>query len=172
MEQKPKIPGIVEAIVNTVMGVQTDDSKNSSPVTALKATAVDGSAIALYLGGTILQIGMMILALWGLQGLAPSMPAQGVIYPALGFFALVSVRSRLFSPLDNTRSRATDNTVERPRWAPPPLTFPLVWITIGMLRIISSFWVWRAEGEKMGITSQMACDHITLPSATRIWLSP
>lgn len=147
MAQKPKFLEVLEAIVNTIMGVQTDDNEAGLRVSHTEAAAVDWRAIGLYLGGTLLQILVMILALWGLQKATLTIPAQWAMCPALGFFTLVSVRSRLFSPLDNSRNRKTYNAVEQPNWAPPPLAFPLAWMTIGVLRVISSYWVWQAVGQ-------------------------
>nr|CAD28152.1 TspO-like protein [Microchaete diplosiphon] len=62
---------------------------------------------------------------------------------AVLFFALLSIRSRIFSLLDNTRSRKTYDQVIRPRWAPPPLVFPIVWMIIAVLRVISSVLIWQ-----------------------------
>ncbi|WP_225880383.1 TspO/MBR family protein [Anabaenopsis elenkinii] len=59
------------------------------------------------------------------------------------FFAVLSIRSRIFSLLDNTRSRTTYDQVIRPRWSPPPLAFPIVWMIIAVLRVISSVLVWQ-----------------------------
>ncbi len=57
-------------------------------------------------------------------------------------FHYFSIRSRLFSPLDNTRSRSLYDHIQCPAWAPPPLAFPLVWMTIAVLRVISSYLIW------------------------------
>ena len=146
MAQKSQVLEVLEAIVNTIMGVKTDDNAARLQASSPDA-AVDWRAVGLYVGGTLLQILVMILGLWGLQKVTLAIPAQWAMYPALGFFTLVSVRSRLFSPLDNTRSRATYNTFVRPNWAPPPLAFPFVWMTISVLRVISSYWIWQAVGQ-------------------------
>ena len=145
--QQSKVLDILESIINTIMRVRTDDNTAGLRTADTDAAEVDWRAISLYLGGTLLQILVMILALWGLQEVAPAIPEQWAIYPALGFFTLVSVRSRLFSPLNNSRTRKTYDSVQRPGWAPPPLAFPLVWMTIGVLRVIASYWVWQAVGQ-------------------------
>lgn len=65
------------------------------------------------------------------------------------FFALLSIRSRIFSLLDNTRSRQTYDQVIRPRWSPPPLVFPIVWMIIAVLRVISSVLIWQEMNHKL-----------------------
>ena len=142
MSQKNKPVEIAESLVNTVMGVKPPDSKAAPRLSAHES--VDWKAIAVYLGGTIAQIAVMIVALWGLQQFIPMLVDSWRLYPTLAFFALVSVRSRLFSPLDNTRSSRTYDSIQRPGWAPPPLAFPIVWMSIAVLRVISSYWVWQA----------------------------
>ena len=115
---------------------------------ALKSSAaVDWRAIALYVGGTVLQITVMILVLWGLNYTTQFMPESWMIYPAIGFFYVGKCAIASISPLDNTRSRKTYNAVEQPSWAPPPLTFPIIWMMIGVLRVLSSYWVWQAVGQ-------------------------
>ena len=89
----------------------------------------------------------MILALWGVQSLTQGLSGAVNVGVAISFFALVSVRSRLFSPLNNARTRTTYSTVNRPGWAPPPLAFPIIWLSIGVLRVISSYLVWQALGQ-------------------------
>jgi len=65
------------------------------------------------------------------------------------FFAL-SVRSRIFSPLDNSRPKASsdDPNFQRltPSWMPPPLAFSIVWTTIALLRTLASVLVVNAKG--------------------------
>ena len=136
----------LESVVNTVMGVKKDEDsvRSSNPIAS---TEPDWSSIGKYIGGTVVQITVMIGALWGLQNLAGIVPENLSLYVAIAFFALVSIRSRLFSPLDNTRSSRTYDSIQRPGWAPPPIAFPIVWMSIAVLRVISSCWVWQATGE-------------------------
>ncbi|MEL6331613.1 MAG: tryptophan-rich sensory protein, partial [Cyanobacteria bacterium J06626_26] len=136
--------GKVEPIVNTIMGVKTEDVQQRR---AAAETSVDWAAIGIYTGGTLAQMGLMILALWGVQSLTQGFSGVVNVGVAIAFFALVSVRSRLFSPLNNARTRTTYSTVNRPGWAPPPLAFPIIWLSIGVLRVISSYLVWQASGQ-------------------------
>jgi tryptophan-rich sensory protein len=34
----------------------------------------------------------------------------------------------------------------RPSWMPPPLAFPIVWSTIGVLRTVAAVMIWEAVG--------------------------
>lgn len=145
MPQNNKPVEIVESVVNSVMGVKPSGEAVAPNLSTNQS--VDWLAIAFYIGGTGVQITVMILALWGLQQLMPMLAEQWRLYPTLVFFALVSVRSRLFSPLDNTRSSRTYDSIKRPGWAPPPLAFPIVWMSIAVLRVIASYWVWQASGQ-------------------------
>ncbi len=60
----------------------------------------------------------------------------------------MSIRSRIFSTLDNTRTRKTYDSIVRPKWAPPPLAFPIVWMTIAILRVISSLLIWQQMNQQ------------------------
>ena len=67
------------------------------------------------------------------------------------FMLLMSLRSRVFSPLDNSRPSASkDDPVFkdrlRPSWTPPPLAFPLIWSTIALLRTISTVMIFKSTG--------------------------
>lgn len=133
----------VEPIVNSIMGVRTEDAKQR-PVAG---TSVDWSAVSMYVVGTMAQIGVMIGTLWGLQTLTQGLGNGLRMGIAIAFFILVAIRSRLFSPLNNARTRTTYSNVKRPGWAPPPLAFPIIWMSIGVLRVISSYLVWQALGQ-------------------------
>ncbi len=144
MTEKPNLLGNVQTVVNGIMGVQTQDAQQKKTSTH---RAVDWAAMATYGAGTLAQMGLMIAALWGLQQLTGAWSGpirQGM---AIAFFTLVSIRSRLFSPLNNARTRTTYSKVTRPGWAPPPLAFPIIWLSIGVLRVISSYLVWQTLGQ-------------------------
>jgi translocator protein len=67
----------------------------------------------------------------------------------VGFvFFFLSVKSRVFSPLDNRRPRANkDDPVFknrlRPSWQPPPVAFPIIWTTIAFLRTFAALTIFR-----------------------------
>ncbi|EOD27054.1 hypothetical protein EMIHUDRAFT_63804 [Emiliania huxleyi CCMP1516] len=86
--------------------------------------------------------------------------ALGVTLPwqaVAGLFWGLSLKSRVFSPLDNARpdlKKAVDGEATRgfndrimPSWTPPGVTFPIMWVlVVGPLRALSSTLVWEATG--------------------------
>ena len=70
------------------------------------------------------------------------------------FFAL-SLKSRVFSFLPAKRPNRTQGgeptpaNIKRPSWTPPGIAFPIIWITISVLRAASSFLIWRATGRAL-----------------------
>lgn len=148
MTQSDQNGKMVEKVVNTVMGVKTAPETASLTDTQVHTANLDWKALITYKAGTLLQIGILVLALWGMNQLVPwvtslGFPNWSATVIAAIWFTLLSIRSRLFSPLDNTRSRRTYNQVIRPKWAPPPLAFPVIWMAIAVLRVISSVLVWQ-----------------------------
>ncbi|NEQ50229.1 MAG: TspO protein [Leptolyngbya sp. SIO3F4] len=141
MTEESNLLGKVEPIINGIMGVQAEDAKQHNVSTD---KAVDWSAIGAYAGGTLTQMGLMVVALWGLQQFTLGWVGPIGVGIAISFFGLVSIRSRIFSPLNNARTRTTYSKVIRPGWAPAPLAFPIIWMSIGVLRVISSYLVWQA----------------------------
>jgi len=134
--------------INKIMGVknttnnQFTSQKNSENI-------LDIQAVLAYILGTIFQIVIMIVALFGMEKVVelidtsaflPNWTSTAIVTL---FFILLSIRSRIFSPLDNTRSRQTYDTTIRPSWAPPPIAFPIIWMLIAVLRVISSLLVWQ-----------------------------
>lgn len=144
MTEKSNLLDKVQTLVNGIMGVQTEDAPQQS---ARVDGAVDWAAIGTYVAGTLAQTGLMVVALWSLQQFTWRWSEPVGIGIAISFFTLVAIRSRLFSPLNNARTRTTYSKVTRPGWAPPPLAFPIIWLSIGVLRVISSYLVWQALGQ-------------------------
>ncbi len=107
-----------------------------------------------YFGATAVEFSLIMVFLHGLQITAKKITAKfpevvlstpGSIVTKIGlglFFFFMSVRSRVFSPLDNSRPSASkqDPNFKRktPNWMPPPLAFPIIWSSIALLRAISS----------------------------------
>ena len=71
---------------------------------------------------------------------------------AVFFLSLfVALRTRIFSPLDNSRPKASSadpvfKNRLRPWFQPPPLAFPVIWTNIAILRAISSTIVYAVTG--------------------------
>ncbi|MEH1853545.1 MAG: TspO/MBR family protein [Nostoc sp.] len=147
--------GILENFVNTVMGVKNLNQQRSSNTLIATTQELDVRAVLVYILGTILQILVMIFVLLIMEKLVILIDNNSyfpswfsTILTGL-FFALLSIRSRIFSLLDNTRSRQTYDQVIRPRWSPPPLAFPIVWMIIAVLRVISSVLVWQQMNHQL-----------------------
>ena len=146
--------GKVEQIVNTVMGVKTEDQNESLDIKIVPTKELDLKTLLIYKLGTILQIGIIILTFWGMEKSVilvdnhSSFPSWlSTVFAGL-YFTLLSIRSRIFSTLDNTRTRKTYDSIVRPKWAPPPLAFPIVWMTIAILRVISSLLIWQQMNQQ------------------------
>lgn len=83
------------------------------------------------------------------------------------FFLFMSVKSRVFSPLDNSRPRADPfdprfrNRV-RPSWMPKPKMFPIIWSTIGLLRTISSVLIWQTTGSLLCVPIFSLMGHLCI----------
>lgn len=141
----------VKSSVNTVMGVK-DATYDTTVQTDLENPRWDSAVTFKYIGATLAQIAFLIGLLWVMdiawQSFDTAALPQWVITTSVcAFFAFVTLRSRLFSLLDNTRSNGRYNAIQRPGWAPPNLVFPIVWMSIAVLRVISAYLVWSALGQ-------------------------
>ncbi len=152
----------VEKVVNKVMGVKSEKTTDFINQQLIPTKELDIKAVLIYKLGTIFQIGVMILALWGMQKLVNLVDNSAFFPPWVNtllvvlFFILLSIRSRIFSPLDNTRSRLTYDDVVRPKWSPPPLAFPIVWMIIAVLRVIASILVWQEMNQQFLVVPLIA----------------
>ncbi|NRB09819.1 MAG: tryptophan-rich sensory protein [Richelia sp.] len=144
----------LEQLVNKVMGVKNGTTKPSIHEKFASNRNIDIGAILTYKLGTILQICLIILVLFCMGKLVSFIdsytytPRWANVFIAGFFFTLLSIRSRIFSPLDNTRYRTTYEEIIRPKWAPPPLVFPIVWMIIAVLRVISSLIIWKQMNQE------------------------
>ena len=100
--------------------------------------------------------------------------SSGVELPDWGVFALffgMSLRSRIFSPLDNSRpdiqkasqGQATGGFNDRtmPSWTPPGFFFPIMWILIvAPLRAASSMMIWQQAGHLCDATILVLMLHL------------
>lgn len=76
---------------------------------------------------------------------------KAVEVAVIAFMLGLSLRSRVFSPLNNTRPKATyDDPVFknrlRPSWQPSPKVFPVIWSSISILRTAAAFAVYKKTG--------------------------
>ncbi|TVQ13431.1 MAG: TspO protein [Leptolyngbya sp. DLM2.Bin27] len=142
---------IVKSGVNTVMGVK-EPTRDTTIRTDLANPRWDQKATLTYVGATIAQVAAMTGLLWAMDFAlgrvdTAALPQGAVTAIAGAFFAFVTLRSRLFSLLDNTRNSGRYKSLQRPGWAPPPLAFPIVWMSIAVLRVVSAYVVWSAMGQ-------------------------
>ena len=142
---------VVKSGVHSVMGVK-EAKQDTTVQTNLDNPQWDKTVTLQYLGATLAQIGTLIGLLWGMDLIFGALNLEalspGVVTAiACLFFAFVTLRSRFFSLLDNTRSSNRYTSIQRPGWAPPPLAFPIVWMSIAVLRVISAYLVWSTLGQ-------------------------
>jgi tryptophan-rich sensory protein len=141
----------VKSSVNAVMGVN-EATRDTTIKTDVENPQWDKTVTLKYVGATLIQIALMmgLLALmdWGWVRLPiADLPGNAVNAIAIAFFALITLRSRFFSLLDNTRNSGRYTSLQRPGWAPPPLAFPIVWMSIAVLRVVSAYLVWSTLGQ-------------------------
>ena len=142
---------LFESSVRSVMGVK-EGASDKTVQTDLANPKWDRAATLNYFGATIIQVSVMT-ALLGLMDVGfnrlplDTLPSWSATAIACGFFAFITLRSRLFSLLDNTRNSGRYNAIQRPSWAPPPLAFPIVWMSIAVLRVVSAYLVWSTLGQ-------------------------
>ena len=133
------------------MGVK-EPTRDTTIRTDLANPPWDKVATLTYLGATIAQVAAMTGLLWAMDTAlgyvnTAALPQGAMTAIACSFFAAVTLRSRLFSLLDNTRNSGRYQSLQRPGWAPPPLAFPIVWMSIAVLRVVSAYLVWSAMGQ-------------------------
>ena len=141
----------VKSGVNTVMGVD-ETYRETTVQTDLENPQWDKRVTLTYVGATCFQIAVLT-GLLGLMDWATGrinldgLPAWGMTAIACAFFAFLTLRSRLFSLLDNTRNSGRYTALQRPGWAPPPLAFPIVWMSIAVLRVVAAYLIWAEMGQ-------------------------
>lgn len=70
---------------------------------------MDVGALVRYVAATAMQWGLMVGALWALQQVTslPALPSWAPRVLVALFFAVTAIKSRIFSPLDNSRPTIT-----------------------------------------------------------------
>ncbi|KAJ1439663.1 TspO/MBR family-domain-containing protein [Ochromonadaceae sp. CCMP2298] len=132
------------------------------------------AALASYVGATVLEIALIrgVLGVAGnrilpvLNGL--NIGSLNVGNAAVVFLMLfMSLRSRIFSPLDNSRPKKSGNipifkTRKRPSWQPPDKAFPIIWSTISVLRAISGFLIYKTTGSVVSYPLMAFFAHLSI----------
>jgi tryptophan-rich sensory protein len=101
------------------------------------------------------------------QLLFPTLPSILPFAIVSVFMLFMSLRSRVFSPLDNSRPSASkDDPVfknrNKPSWTPPPLAFPIIWTTIALLRTISTVLVYKTTGTLLCLPVYAIMAHLSI----------
>lgn len=129
----------------------------TSLTTSHSSKSFDVLAVASYFGATTLQWTLIVAFLHAVQiGVIKNIPSTLSLKPMISqtivFLTMLflSLRSRIFSPLDNTRPKPTNEEPIfkerlRPSWQPPPKAFPIIWSTISLLRGISAVIVFNSK---------------------------
>jgi phosphoglycerate kinase len=112
------------------------------------ASTPDYSAMLRYFGGTVLQWGTLMAFLKAFEKLLlRRLPTRAASATVAMLFAFLALKSRVFSLLDNSRPKVSaEPEFKKPVWMPPNLVFPFVWLSIAVLRSISSCLVWKTTG--------------------------
>jgi tryptophan-rich sensory protein len=125
-----------------------------------KSTQVDYDALVKYHASIVIQMSIFALSLTALDALVESTGLQ-VPFPAVvALFYGVSLKSRIFNPLNNARPNMPQAANEEktsgfrdrvmPSWTPPGVIFPIMWLLIiGPLRAYSSALVYETTGHFM-----------------------
>jgi tryptophan-rich sensory protein len=110
----------------------------------------------------------MVLLMAGLQTfLLPRLTPPASTAVVAAFFLFISFASRKFSLLDSSRpslksERDAISASKRPSWMPPPLVFPIVWTSLGVLRTAAATLVWQATGTLLCPALAIFCAHLAI----------
>ncbi|CAM9938848.1 unnamed protein product [Scytosiphon promiscuus] len=138
-----------------VLGASEEQGTADGGKSSSSRPGLDLAAVAKYIAGTAAEFGIIMGLLTLLQGNVLTRLgakwAKATVFLTFGFLAM---KSRTFSVLNARRpsvAKEKEAKVERrrPDWMPPPKVFPFIWITIGVLRAISTTMVWEALGCKL-----------------------
>jgi tryptophan-rich sensory protein len=130
-----------------------EPTETTTPLVPVEKT-FDLTATVSYIAATSLQwtgmIGFLNILQKGLEASPESIPALDKGIVAIVMLGL-SLKSRVFSPLNNQRPSAVQSDPifknrKRPSWQPPPLAFPIIWSTIALLRTISATLIYTTTG--------------------------
>uniref|UniRef100_A0A7R9ZV18 Uncharacterized protein n=1 Tax=Pyrodinium bahamense TaxID=73915 RepID=A0A7R9ZV18_9DINO len=134
---------------------------------------LDTDAVSKYLAAVALQMSMITAFFFALDAAVVSSGFQPPEWAIFGLFFGLSLRSRIFSPLDNSRpdiqkamqgqSTGGFNDRTMPSWTPPGVFFPIMWILIvAPLRAASSVLVWQQVGHLCDLTLLALMLHLSI----------
>lgn len=134
---------------------------------------LDTDALSKYASSIIIQMLAITAFFFALDKGIASYDGQIPDWSIFALFYGMSLRSRIFSPLDNSRPDITKavkgessggfNDRMMPSWTPPGVVFPIMWILIvGPLRAASSFLIWQQVGHLCDVTILALMFHLSI----------
>jgi tryptophan-rich sensory protein len=152
----PRVSAASEEDLEKTLGASIDETFGDKAQAAFaKRTeeTIDWRSIGKYFAATATQAAVMIyLTNWLSVGIVRSDFTPAIQKTIVGFWFLFNaLRSRVFSPLNASRPKTSDEKTaiaerKRPSWMPPPLAFPVIWSSIALLRAFSSVAVFTVTG--------------------------
>lgn len=143
--------------------------------TTARATAkeLDVDAVLKYAGAVAIQMSTIAAFFLALDTAASAAGFQPPDWAVFVLFFGLSIRSRIFSPLDNSRpdlgkaieGKATGGFNDRvmPGWTPPGIFFPIMWILIvAPLRAASSVLIWQQVGHLCDVSLLALMLHLSI----------
>ena len=131
-------------------GVRLQAPSSASVVEESKTAKAAYAAreVGKYAASTGAQFGLFMAAFSFIDAAPFGLPKPAVWC----LFCFLSLRSRIFSLLDNSRpdrdkmaGKATPVDVRRPKWTPPGIAFPFIWLTITGLRATAAALAYRGN---------------------------
>jgi len=141
----------------------------SSSIEEGLSTEVDVDALLKYHGSIAIQMGLICLLFKGFDTVYDVVLGSPESIPTLALFPIfyaLSLKSRVFNPLDNERPNikkaieGSDETEDEPpsrgfndrtmpSWTPPGIVFPIMWVLIiGSIRAYTAALVWQNDGHQ------------------------
>lgn len=157
----PRVSAASEEDLEKTLGASIDETFGDKARSAFSQSAsssrneetIDWRSIGKYFAATATQIAVMIyLTNWLSVGIVRSDFTPAIQKTIVGFWFLFNaLRSRVFSPLNASRPKTSDEKTaiaerRRPSWMPPPIAFPVIWSSIALLRAFSSVAVFTVTG--------------------------
>jgi benzodiazapine receptor len=134
------------------------NQRSSAMITMQETKELDSDAVIKYGSAVVAQMAAITATFGAIDAATDALLGGPLPWQAVTvFFWGMSLKSRVFSPLDNARpdlNKAVEGEKTRgfndrtmPSWTPPGVTFPIMWVLIvGPLRAFSSTLVWEATG--------------------------
>ena len=171
-----RITSIIKPLQSNQTKLTLFNSKWNPNVVVKQAKRPDFLAFLSYIGATLVQWSLILTFLHFFQ--IKFINKLPIVFPqvdnqalAAGFVSIfmffMSLKSRIFSPLNNSRPKASNDdpvfkNLVRPSWQPPPKAFPLIWITIAFLRTISTTLLFLHEGTLLSLPISIMFLHLSI----------